>query len=156
MVCSRWLVAMTPTSGRAEWPVGTSPRSWGSTWELPDLGPIGSHGLANPRDFLFPVAYIDEEHSTDYQCRETQRKYDLTEFALQNASSIDHTNPSVNTTLTASPGTSMLLYDLHGISIVPIPLPPPQPKNSSCKTTNHIVSSRVCHCHTEGLPLCRH
>ncbi|KIL85440.1 hypothetical protein FAVG1_11397 [Fusarium avenaceum] len=65
---------MTPTSGRAEWPVGTSPRSWGSTWELPDLGPIGSHGLANPRDFLFPVAYIDEEHSTDYQCRETQRK----------------------------------------------------------------------------------
>jgi homogentisate 1,2-dioxygenase len=34
---------------------------WGSTWELPDLGPLGGHGLANPRDFLFPVAHIDED-----------------------------------------------------------------------------------------------
>lgn len=33
---------------------------WGSSWELPDLGPIGGHGLANPRDFLVPVAYIDD------------------------------------------------------------------------------------------------
>ncbi len=33
---------------------------WGSSWELPDLGPLGGHGLANPRDFLFPVARIDE------------------------------------------------------------------------------------------------
>jgi homogentisate 1,2-dioxygenase len=34
---------------------------WGSMWELPDLGPLGGHGLANPRDFLYPVAHIDEE-----------------------------------------------------------------------------------------------
>lgn len=34
---------------------------WGSIWELPDLGPLGGHGLANPRDFLFPQAYIDDE-----------------------------------------------------------------------------------------------
>lgn len=34
---------------------------WGTRWELPDLGPLGSHGLANARDFLHPVAYIDEE-----------------------------------------------------------------------------------------------
>jgi homogentisate 1,2-dioxygenase len=34
---------------------------WGSRWELPDLGPIGGHGLANPRDFLYPVAHIDED-----------------------------------------------------------------------------------------------
>jgi homogentisate 1,2-dioxygenase len=33
---------------------------WGSMWELPDLGPLGGHGLANPRDFLFPVAHIDD------------------------------------------------------------------------------------------------
>ena len=33
---------------------------WGSRWELPELGPIGGHGLANPRDFLHPVACIDE------------------------------------------------------------------------------------------------
>lgn len=34
---------------------------WGSMWELPDLGPLGGHGLANARDFLFPVAHIDDE-----------------------------------------------------------------------------------------------
>lgn len=34
---------------------------WGSVWELPDLGPLGGYGLANPRDFLYPVAHIDEE-----------------------------------------------------------------------------------------------
>jgi homogentisate 1,2-dioxygenase len=33
---------------------------WGSSWVLPDLGPLGGHGLANPRDFLHPVACIDE------------------------------------------------------------------------------------------------
>lgn len=34
---------------------------WGSKWELPDLGPIGGHGCANPRDFMFPVAHIDDD-----------------------------------------------------------------------------------------------
>ncbi|KAM0205064.1 hypothetical protein ACHAPA_008617 [Fusarium lateritium] len=99
---------------------------WGSTWELPDLGPIGGHGLANPRDFLFPVAYIDEELSTDctiivklngkhigihqdhspfdvvaWHGNAVPYKYDLTKFASQNATSIDHTDPSINTVLTA-------------------------------------------------------
>jgi homogentisate 1,2-dioxygenase len=40
---------------------------WGSMWELPDLGPIGGHGLANPRDFLFPVAAVDEELQVDWK-----------------------------------------------------------------------------------------
>lgn len=39
---------------------------WGSMWELPDLGPLGGHGLANPRDFLYPVAHIDEELHGDW------------------------------------------------------------------------------------------
>lgn len=39
---------------------------WGSTWELPDLGPLGGHGLANPRDFLFPVAHIDHDLHVPY------------------------------------------------------------------------------------------
>jgi len=39
---------------------------WGSMWELPDLGPLGGHGLANPRDFLFPVAHIDDELHVPY------------------------------------------------------------------------------------------
>ena len=37
-------------------------------FELPNLGPIGANGLANPRDFLTPVASFEnlpdgEEHS---------------------------------------------------------------------------------------------
>jgi len=39
---------------------------WGSMWELPDLGPLGGHGLANARDFLFPVAHIDDELHKDW------------------------------------------------------------------------------------------
>jgi homogentisate 1,2-dioxygenase len=39
---------------------------WGSRWELPDLGPLGGHGLANPRDFLHPVAYIDDNLHEDW------------------------------------------------------------------------------------------
>lgn len=33
---------------------------YGSSWELPELGPLGANGLANRRDFLTPVAAIDE------------------------------------------------------------------------------------------------
>lgn len=32
----------------------------GAPLRLPDLGPIGSNGLANPRDFLTPVAHYEE------------------------------------------------------------------------------------------------
>jgi len=32
---------------------------FGSHYELPDLGPIGSNGLAQPRDFEIPVASFD-------------------------------------------------------------------------------------------------
>ncbi|VUC37340.1 unnamed protein product [Clonostachys rosea] len=101
---------------------------WGSAWELPDLGPLGGHGLANPRDFLFPVAHIDDleelhsrftivtklngklvsisqDHSpydvVAWHGNVVPYKYDLTKFASQNATSIDHTDPSINTVLTA-------------------------------------------------------
>ncbi|RDL29912.1 putative homogentisate 1,2-dioxygenase [Venustampulla echinocandica] len=99
---------------------------WGSMWELPDLGPIGGHGLANPRDFLFPVAHIDEELHVDFEIVNKTNgkyiaivqdhspydlvawhgnvvpyKYDLTKFSSQNSTSIDHTDPSINTVLTA-------------------------------------------------------
>lgn len=99
---------------------------WGSMWELPDLGPIGGHGLANPRDFLYPVAHIDENLHEDWLIVNKANgkynaikldhspfdvvawhgnvvpyKYDLTKFASQNATSVDHTDPSVNCVLTA-------------------------------------------------------
>ncbi|RSM02754.1 hypothetical protein CDV31_010793 [Fusarium ambrosium] len=99
---------------------------WGSTWELPDLGPLGGHGLANPRDFLFPVAHIDEDlhvpftvvvknngkhvaikqdHSpfdvVAWHGNCVPYKYDLTKFVAQNSTTVDHTDPSINTVLTA-------------------------------------------------------
>ena len=33
---------------------------FGGHFVLPDLGPIGANGLANPRDFLAPVAWYEE------------------------------------------------------------------------------------------------
>jgi homogentisate 1,2-dioxygenase len=33
---------------------------FGGHFQLPDLGPIGANGLANPRDFLAPVAWFDQ------------------------------------------------------------------------------------------------
>ena len=36
---------------------------FGSHFELPDLGPLGTHGLANPRDFESPVASFDLDQS---------------------------------------------------------------------------------------------
>ncbi|KAL6234028.1 hypothetical protein BDW75DRAFT_251700 [Aspergillus navahoensis] len=101
---------------------------WGSRWDLPDLGPIGGHGLANPRDFLHPVAHMDEldtlheewtifnkangtlnaitqDHSpfdvVAWHGNVVPYKYDLTKFSSQNATAIDHTDPSINIVLTA-------------------------------------------------------
>ncbi|KAF4335858.1 homogentisate 1 2-dioxygenase [Fusarium beomiforme] len=99
---------------------------WGSMWELPDLGPIGGHGLANPRDFLYPVAHIDEDLHVPFKIVVKNNgkhvvisqdhspfdvvawhgncvpyKYDLTKFVAQNSTSVDHTDPSINTVLTA-------------------------------------------------------
>ena len=40
--------------------------NYGALFRLPELGPIGSNGLANVRDFLFPVAaFEDAEHPTE-------------------------------------------------------------------------------------------
>ena len=36
---------------------------FGSQFELPDLGALGSHGLANPRDFESPVASFDVDQA---------------------------------------------------------------------------------------------
>ena len=34
--------------------------NYGAPFRLPDLGPIGSNGLANPRDFETPVAWFED------------------------------------------------------------------------------------------------
>src|SRR5690606_34070054 len=51
--------AVTLPDGQAR---GYVCENYGALLRLPDLGPIGSNGLANPRDFETPVAaYEDRE-----------------------------------------------------------------------------------------------
>lgn len=87
---------------------------FGQHFVLPDLGPIGANGLANPRDFLTPVAcYEDVEVSYEivskYQGKTfvcvqghspfdvvawhgnyVPYKYDLKNFMIINSVSFDH------------------------------------------------------------------
>ncbi|KPJ15622.1 Homogentisate 1,2-dioxygenase [Papilio machaon] len=94
-------------------------------FKLPDLGPIGANGLANPRDFLTPVAcYQDEDvpgfkiinkyqgalfeavqnHSpfdvVAWHGNYVPYKYDLSNFMVINSVSFDHCDPSIFTVLT--------------------------------------------------------
>ncbi|KAK4938193.1 hypothetical protein LTR10_021352 [Elasticomyces elasticus] len=100
--------------------------TWGTKWELAELGPLGGYGLANSRDFLFPTADIDTTSTGDWKVVTKQLdryyvahqrqtpfevvawhgnyipyKYDMTKFVAQNSVSVDHTDPSINTVLTA-------------------------------------------------------
>jgi len=36
-------------------------------FKLPDLGPIGANGLANPRDFLTPTAWFEDRDVPDFK-----------------------------------------------------------------------------------------
>ena len=36
-------------------------------FKLPDLGPIGANGLANPRDFLTPTVWFEDRDTDNYQ-----------------------------------------------------------------------------------------
>lgn len=36
---------------------------YGSQYELPELGPLGASGLAQPREFEYPVASFDIDQS---------------------------------------------------------------------------------------------
>ena len=42
-----------------------SPRITALPFRLPELGPIGSNGLANPRDFETPVAWFEDQRRAD-------------------------------------------------------------------------------------------
>ena len=97
----------------------------GALFRLPELGPIGSNGLANPRDFLTPVAaYEDEEGEVELVQKYLGRlwtttldhspldvlawhgnlapwKYDLARFNTIGTVSFDHPDPSIFTVLTS-------------------------------------------------------
>jgi homogentisate 1,2-dioxygenase len=99
--------------------------NYGEPFRLPDLGPIGSNGLANPRDFETPVAWFEDRddsfeliqkwggrlwtatldhspldvvawHGNLAPCR-----YDLAAFNAIGTVSFDHPDPSIFTVLTS-------------------------------------------------------
>ena len=107
--------------------------NFGALFKLPDLGPIGSNGLANPRDFLTPeAAYEDVEgdfelvakfqghlwragigHSpldvVGWHGNYAPYKYDLRRFNTIGSISFDHPDPSIFLVLHSpsdTPGTS--------------------------------------------------
>ncbi|MEK9720195.1 MAG: homogentisate 1,2-dioxygenase, partial [Quisquiliibacterium sp.] len=93
--------------------------NFGAPFRLPDLGPIGSNGLANPRDFLAPVAWYEDregnfellakldgalwsariDHSpldvVAWHGNCTPYKYDLRRFNTIGSISFDHPDPSI-------------------------------------------------------------
>ena len=102
--------------------------NYGAHFTLPDLGPIGSNGLAYPRDFLYPVAAYEEKegaykmiakfsgalwegalgHSPQdvvaWHGNYAPYKYDLSKFMVINTVSFDHADPSIFTVLTSPSG----------------------------------------------------
>jgi homogentisate 1,2-dioxygenase len=97
----------------------------GALFRLPDLGPIGANGLANPRDFETPVAWFEDrdeavevvqkslgnlwtttlDHSpldvVAWHGNLAPWRYDLARFNAINTVSFDHPDPSIFTVLTS-------------------------------------------------------
>lgn len=104
--------------------------NYGAVLALPELGPIGSNALANPRDFQYPVAhYDDSENECElvtktlgefFSCRlghspldvvawhgsYAPYKYDLNRFNTIGSISFDHPDPSIFTVLTSQSDTA--------------------------------------------------
>jgi homogentisate 1,2-dioxygenase len=107
--------------------------NYGALLRLPELGPIGANGLANPRDFLAPVAAYEEretkaevvakfegnlwaaeyDHSpldvVAWHGNYVPYKYDLARFNVLGTITFDHPDPSIFTALTSpsqTPGTA--------------------------------------------------
>jgi homogentisate 1,2-dioxygenase len=99
--------------------------NYGAPFRLPELGPIGSNGLANPRDFEIPQAWFEDrdqpveliqkfqgalwtttlDHSpldvVAWHGNLAPYAYDLERFNVINTVSFDHPDPSIFTVLTS-------------------------------------------------------
>ncbi len=117
--------------------------NYGAHFRLPELGPIGSQGLAQRRDFLAPVAALEDKaggcevvakflgglwaselpHSpldvVAWHGNYAPYKYDLAKFMAINTVSFDHADPSIFTVLT-SPS------DRHGVANCDFVIFPPR------------------------------
>ncbi len=121
---------VTLPDGRAR---GYVLENYGALLRLPDLGPIGANGLANPRDVETPAAWFEDVDTPHQVIQKYQGglwtttldhspfdvvawhgnlapyRYDLTRFCTINTVSFDHPDPSIFTVLTSpsdTPGTA--------------------------------------------------
>lgn len=102
--------------------------NYGQQFRLPDLGPIGANGLANPRDFETPVSWYEDrdapceivakfggnlwaceiDHSpldvVAWHGNYAPYKYDLRRFNTIGSISFDHPDPSIFTVMTSPSG----------------------------------------------------
>ncbi len=102
--------------------------NYGAAFRLPELGPIGSQGLAQARDFLVPAAAFEDRAGKTELVAKFQGglwaaelrhspldvvawhgdyvpcKYDLARFMAVNTVSFDHADPSIFTVLTSPSG----------------------------------------------------
>ena len=97
--------------------------NYGAPFRLPELGPIGSQGLAQARDFQAPVAAFEDKGKCEVVAKfmgglwasdfahspldvvawhgdYVPYKYDLARFMAINSVSFDHADPSIFTVLT--------------------------------------------------------
>ena len=116
-----------PADGTAR---GYIAENHGAVLRLPDLGPIGANGLANPRDFQSPPAWFEDREEPTAIVQKFQGAlwettldhspfdvvawhgnlapytYDLARFMAINTVSFDHCDPSIFTVLTAPTDTA--------------------------------------------------
>jgi homogentisate 1,2-dioxygenase len=117
--------------------------NFGPSFRLPELGPIGSNGLAHPRHFLSPEARFEDQegdfellvrfngqlwnaqlkhHPLDvvaWHGNYAPYKYDLRLFNTINTVSFDHPDPSIFTVLTSP-------TDTHGVANCDFVIFPPR------------------------------
>ena len=60
-------------------------------FKLPDLGPIGANGLANPRDFLTPMAWFEDR---DVSAFKIVAKYQGVLFSFSQVLKFDYSDYS--------------------------------------------------------------
>jgi homogentisate 1,2-dioxygenase len=123
-------VAVVPRGVKFRVDVGGESRGYvaenhGLPLRLPDLGPIGANGLANPRDFETPVAWFEDQDEPTEVIQKSLRslwtttldhspldvvawhgnyapyRYDLSRFNAIGTVSFDHPDPSIFTVLTS-------------------------------------------------------
>ncbi|MFE1171178.1 homogentisate 1,2-dioxygenase [Streptomyces sp. NPDC058773] len=123
----RFRVELLDTSSDVQAPTarGYVCENYGRPFQLPDLGPIGANGLANPRDFRAPVAAYEDiegpvevinkfcghlwtatyDHSpldvVGWHGNHVPYVYDLHRFNVIGSISYDHPDPSIFTVLTS-------------------------------------------------------